>query len=98
MKTPADCHTMTELREAIDQLDQKLIAMIEKRFTYIDRAAEIKMHIGMPPRTTDRIKQVVDQVRQHAIERNLDPDLIEVVWRALIENSIAREAKILGHR
>ena len=70
---------MTELREAIDQLDQELIAMIEKRFTYIDRAAEIKMHIGMPPRTIDRVKQVVDQVRQHAIERNLDPDLIEVV-------------------
>jgi isochorismate pyruvate lyase len=97
MKTPADCQTMIELREAIDQLDQELIAMLAKRYTYIDRAAELKMRVGMPPRTIDRIKQVVAQVRQHAKDCNLDPDLIEVIWRALIENSIAREAKIMGH-
>ena len=97
MKKPEDCQSMTELREAIDQLDQNLIAIIAKRFTYIDRAAELKLREGMPPRTTDRVQQVVDQVRRLAAEAHLDPDLIETLWRALIENAIEREARLMRH-
>ena len=87
---------MAELREAIDRLDQDLIAMIAKRFTYIDRAAELKSLVGLPPRTTDRVQQVIDNVRRLASDAHLDPDLIETLWRALIENAIERETRLMG--
>ena len=88
---------MADVREAIDAIDGELVSLFAKRFTYIDRAAELKPSVGLPPRTADRVQQVLDQVRQHARQHNLDPDLLETIWRALIENSIAREAKAMGY-
>lgn len=96
MKAPEECANMGELRDAIDSLDADLIALLAKRFAYIDRAAQLKPAIGMPARTTDRVQQVIDQVRTRASALNLDPDLIETLWRALIENSITREEKAMG--
>jgi len=98
MKAPKDCVNMGELRQAIDAIDTDLVALLAKRFTYIDRAAEIKLLVGLPPRTSDRVQQVIDQVRAQAIELNLDPDLIENIWSQLIENSIARETRLMDHQ
>lgn len=50
----------------------------------------------LPARTTDRVAQVIANVRKGAEERDLDPDQIERIWTDLIETAIAHEAKMLG--
>jgi isochorismate pyruvate lyase len=87
---------MTELRAAIDQLDQELIDMLARRARYIDRAAELKPAEAMPARIASRVEQVVINVRNAAESRGLEPDLAETLWRPLIDWSIRREEKILG--
>lgn len=87
---------MVDVREAIDAIDAELVALIAKRFAYIDRAAELKLAAGLHARIPERVQQVVDQVRQHADVLNIDADLIEMIWRALIENAIAREERLMG--
>ncbi len=96
MHRPEDCNSMTELRAAIDQLDQELIDMLERRARYIDRAAELKPAEAMPARIASRVEQVVINVRNAAESRGLEPDLAETLWRPLIDWSIRREEKILG--
>ena len=88
---------MGELREAIDALDANLVALLAKRFAYIDRAAELKPLAGLPPRTVDRVQQVVDQVRALAVTHAIDLDLIEKIWRDLIEAAIAREMQLMSY-
>ena len=96
MKTAPDCKSMAEIRVEIDRLDRDLVALLAQRASYIDRAAEIKAEVDMPARIEDRVEEVVRNVRRHALDQGLPPDLIEKFWRRLIDWSIAREESRLG--
>ena len=62
----------------------------------IDRAIELKPGEGLPARIETRIEEVVGRVRDSALAEGLDPELIETLWRQLIDWSIAREEQVLG--
>jgi isochorismate pyruvate lyase len=96
VKEPESCTNMAELRKEIDRLDGELVALLAKRATYIDRAAELKPSAGLPARITPRVEEVASNARKNAEVAGFDPDLAEQIWRMLIEWSIAREERILG--
>jgi isochorismate pyruvate lyase len=62
----------------------------------IDRAIELKPGEALPARIETRVEEVVGKVRAEARAEGLDPDLIEALWRRLIDWSIAREEQVLG--
>ena len=96
MRKPADCTTMAEIRAEIDRLDESLVRLFAERAGYIDRAAEIKAEADLPARIGSRVEEVVQNVRDHAETHGLPPDLVEKLWRRLIDWSIAREESRLG--
>jgi len=96
MKTPAECRTMAEIRAEIDRVDEELVRLFAERAGYIDRASEIKAEINWPARITGRVEEVVANVRRHAVTYGLPPDLVEKLWRRVIDWSIAREESRLG--
>ncbi len=96
MKDPQTIASMTELRAVIDAHDRALVAMLAKRAALIDRAAELKPGEGMQARIAARVEAVVANVRAAALADGLDADLVEDLWRRLIDWSIAREEGILG--
>lgn len=87
---------MAELRQEIDDLDVLLVDMLARRAQYIDRAISLKKVEGIPARAVDRVEEVVRKVRASAVAHNLDEQLVENLWRELIEWSIVRESKQLG--
>ncbi|WP_420850175.1 chorismate mutase [Rhodobaculum claviforme] len=87
---------MPELRALIDTLDAELVAQLALRARCIDRAVQIKRGVGLPARIPARVEDVVTKVRARAEVEGLDPDLVEALWRRLIEWSIAREERTLG--
>lgn len=91
MKRPEDCTTMADIRAEIDRLDAELVGLFAQRTAYIDRAAAIKELVGLPARIEDRVEQVVENVRRHAVAHGLPPDKLEKLWRKLIDWSIERE-------
>jgi isochorismate pyruvate lyase len=93
---PADCTNMAEIRAEIDRLDGELVRLFAARAGFIDRAAEIKAVEDLPARIDNRVEEVVRNVRAHAVENGLPPDLVEKLWRRLIDWSIAREESRLG--
>ena len=96
MPKPADCTSMAQIRAEIDRLDEELVRLFAERAGYIDRAAEIKAAVDLPARIDDRVEEEVRNVRRHAEARGLPPDLVEKLWRRLIDWSIAREESKLG--
>lgn len=96
MRRPEDCSDMRELRAEIDRLDGDLVRLLAERAAYIDRAAEIKVEVDLPARIVPRVEEVVANVRRHAMTHGLPPDLVEKLWRRLIDWSIAREESHLG--
>jgi isochorismate pyruvate lyase len=87
---------MADIRLEIDRLDEELVGLFAARAAYIDRAAELKATLGLPARITPREEVVVTNVRRHAVAHGLPPELVEKLWRRLIDWSIAREESKLG--
>lgn len=96
MRKPADCETMAHIRAEIDRVDEDLVRLFAERTGYIDRAAQIKVGADLPARIDARVEEVVQNVRRHAASYGLPPELVEKLWRRLIDWSIAREENHLG--
>lgn len=92
---PNDIPDMPTLREQIDALDGRLMALMAERHALIDRAAQIKSGNGMPARIDERVEEVVANVRRHAGQLGLDPDLYDRIWRQLIDAAIDQEERQL---
>jgi isochorismate pyruvate lyase len=78
-----DCSTMEEVRAEIDRIDRALVDLIGERFTYVDRAWQLKRSPA-EARVPWRIQQVIDKVRARAAEQGLPPELAEALWRQMI--------------
>ena len=86
----ADCTTMAEVRAGVDQVDRDLIALLARRFAYMDAAARIKPDRGAV-RDEGRKAQVVSNAITEAEAAGLPADAIADLWDALVEASIAYE-------
>lgn len=78
-----DCRDMDEVRAEIDRIDQALVDLIGKRFTFVDRAWQFKQSPA-EARVPWRIQQVIDRVRARAEDQGLPPELAEALWRQMI--------------
>ncbi|MEQ7872487.1 chorismate mutase [Sphingomonas sp. ASV193] len=90
VRDPADCQTMTDVRAGVDAVDRALVALLARRFGYMDAAARIK-----PSRETVRDQARKDdvhaKVRAEAERLGLPADRLRAVWEELMEQSIAYE-------
>jgi isochorismate pyruvate lyase len=87
---------MADIRSEIDRLDEELVALFAARAACIDRAGKLKARLGLPARITPRVQEVVTNMRRHAVAQGLPPELVEKLWRRLIDWSIARGESVLG--
>ena len=87
---------MTALRGEIDALDRQIVIQLARRASLIARAAELKPNEGLPARIDSRVEEVVSNVCANAKAQDLDPALVETLWRVLIDWSITEEEKTLG--
>ena len=88
---------MEELREEIDLLDNELIILFSKRFKFIEDAALIKNDIN-DIRDNERIEKIIKRLRNLAKKNNLSEDIIEKLWRFIIELSIEQEREIFKNK
>ena len=87
---PADCGDMAEVRAGVDALDRALVMLLAERVRYMDAAARIKPERAAV-RDEARIEDVVGKVRAAAERHGAPPEIVEPVWRLLIERCIAYE-------
>ena len=89
-KIPEHCETMADVRAGVDQVDRDLVALLVRRFGYMDAAARIKTDRNVV-RDEARKAQVLDNVAREAAAAGLEPDRLRAVWNELVEQSIAYE-------
>ena len=89
-KSPENCMNMAEVRAGVDDVDRQIVALIARRFGYMDAAARIKPH-----RDTVRVEwrkaEVIENARSHARAANVPDDVIGDIYERLVEGSIAYE-------
>ena len=81
---PEDCSTMTEVRAGVDDVDRQLVALIKRRFGYMDAAARIK-----PDRSAVRDEwrkaDVLAKVDASAAHIGVDRALMARLYEDLVE-------------
>ena len=87
---PEDCKTMAEVREGVDAVDREIVALLKRRFGYMDAAARIKPDRGQV-RDEARKAEVIANARAEARRHGIPESVIADVWEALVEGSIAHE-------
>ena len=92
-----DCTTMIEVRAGVDQIDRDLVALLARRFAYMDAAARIK-----PARTAVRDAARKTQVIANAVAAaqaaGVPEAIVADLWEQLVEASIAYELAAFDRR
>ena len=89
---PILCRTMDEVRAGVDETDRQLVALLARRFGYMEAAARIKERRG-DVRDDARKAAVIEAMRADAQARGLPADALATLWDGLVEASIAYEEK-----
>ena len=93
VKNPKACESIEEIRDALDQIDKEIIQLLTDRHQYVNEIVKFKSSDdGIVAKERQAI--VIDQRRAWALERGLDPELIEDIFRLLIEKNIQMQFDI----
>lgn len=90
MKRPEDCVDINDIRKEIDEIDRQIIAAIGNRYNYVKAAAKFKTS-DASVKAPDRVKAMIEKRRSWATEEGLSPDIIETLFRELVNYFINEE-------
>jgi isochorismate pyruvate lyase len=96
MKYPDECKNLEELREHIDLIDQNIIKLLGKRFGYVKEVVKYKEPNKDSIIAAKRKNEVLQKRRDLAKKHGLNPDIIENIYKQLIEYFINEELKIIN--
>ena len=94
LKAPAECSSIEDVRAAIDAIDHEVVKALGLRSQYvkaITRFKKTKEDVQAPARQAT----VISQRRAWAAEEGLDPDVVERIYRSLIDYFVREELKDL---
>ena len=94
---PADDEPVDELarlRQEIDDVDERFVALLAERFRITRRVGRIKAERGLPPQDATREAQIDEKVRRLASENHLDQGLVSDVLRAVIDRVVAEHREL----
>ncbi len=96
-KKPEACENISEIREALDNIDHEIIELLSHRHSYVKEIVKFKSGIeGIV--ASERKEQVLKQRKAWADESGLDPALIESVFKLLIEKNIQIQFEIYNKK
>ena len=97
MTDPDQCRTMAEVRRGVDEIDRQIVALLGRRFRFMDAAARIKRSRD-EVRDEQRKAAVLDHVRTAARDAGISEELVAELYDRLVEASIAYELRRFDER
>ena len=84
--------SLEELRKNIDEIDLKILDLIEKRKDLVTKVVSVKKRDQIIDQK--RIEFILNKLRVEASNRGLAVEFIEEVWTLMIKNFIKYEERI----
>lgn len=85
-----NCDSLEEVRSEIDKIDEQIVELIAKRNAYIKQAAKFKTSID-EVKSQERIESIMQRVRKKAIELEVNPNMIEDLFKIMIDEMVETE-------
>jgi len=87
------CETLDQVRDHIDAIDRRIVALLAERGAYVAQAARFKK-TSADVKAPDRVEQVIARVVAMATEAGADPRVTERTYRAMISAFIEAEMAV----
>ncbi len=94
---------LTEIREAINVVDERIVELIGERQAWVEQAGRLKRDQGEDAvRAPARVDAVIARVRSLAVSGGASPEVVERTYRALIASFVELELGVhsresIGH-
>lgn len=90
MKQPQECENIIDVRASIDEIDKTIIQLIGKRAKHVKRAADFKKN-EEEVKGAERVESMLEMRRKWATAENIHPDIIEKIYRDLVDYFVNEE-------
>jgi chorismate mutase-like protein len=87
--------TLDELRNDIDRVDEVLVRLLNERARVACEIGRLKKEEGIELYQPDRERQVLDHVRNIAVEGPLGPDAIARLFERIIDEARRLERRVI---
>ena len=91
---PQSCNNIQEIRDAIDAIDLEILQLFALRHDYVKEIVKFKSSDEEGIIARERKELVLKQRKEWATEKGLDGELIEKVFRMLIDKNIEIQLEI----
>ncbi|AJA46935.1 chorismate mutase [Clostridium pasteurianum DSM 525 = ATCC 6013] len=85
-----NCKNLNEVRENIDRIDNEIVKLIAERSYYVKQAASFKKD-SQDVEAPKRVEMIIEKVCKLAEDNNLNPHIIEIIYRNMINSFITLE-------
>ena len=94
MKIPQDCSSIEEVRREIDNIDNEIIDLIGKRLSFVREIIKYKSN-AEEIYAKERYHHVIEKRRELAKVYQLNPDVIENIYRVMMDYFIKEQCNLL---
>jgi isochorismate pyruvate lyase len=94
MKKPDKCMSIEEVRNEIDVIDKQIIDLIGERFLYVKEIVKYKSN-AVDVKAQKRYDEVLNKRKEWAAKKGLSPEVIEEIYKTLIQYFIDEQMKLL---
>ena len=95
-ETTQTTESLAELRREIDKLDNQLLALLSKRMRISHEIGQYKKEHNMPVLQAQRYDEILSLRGAQATELDLNPEFITTVLRAIHEESVHVQMKLIN--
>ena len=92
LKEAENCLNLQEIREGIDWIDSRIVELIARRSQYVMEAAKFKKD-EEAVKDAGRVEKVIQSKKELAEQYGASPELIEKIYRMMIDFFINEEMK-----
>ena len=89
----ADKEQLAAVRIAVDEVDDQIVTLIARRERLIRIAGTLKGD-DAEVRAPGRVERIIEHVRTAAERKDIDPDIVESTYRAMISGFIELEMRV----
>lgn len=89
----ADKEQLAAVRVAVDEVDEQIVMLIGRRERLIRIAGTLKEDSAQV-RAPGRVERVIEHVRATAEKKDIDPDIVEKTYRAMVDAFTTLELEV----
>ncbi|MEA2109146.1 MAG: bifunctional chorismate mutase/prephenate dehydrogenase [Pseudomonadota bacterium] len=98
MNTPDIEHELDQLRQKIDDIDDRFVSLLAERRELVEEVIQLKKKYRLPVYHPAREENLISQRRKQGSCEGLDPDFIEELYRLILRHSRVSQSQQLSRK